>query len=115
MITKVAISTLFGFLCQWWMGIVIYAVAIFLGVFTKLLFIRPVSHYLSLLHHKMLNRHIDYRRDNDVERADAAESYCRDLAELILIYQNSSLRPPSVKQLRQILCGDCYYWLERAT
>jgi hypothetical protein len=105
-------AIIFGFLCHWWMGIVIYVVAVFLGVFTKLLFMRPVSHYLPLLHHKMLNRKIDYKRDNDVERADAAESYCRDLAELILIYQDSSLRPPSAKQLLQIPYGDRYYWLE---
>jgi hypothetical protein len=107
-------AIIFGFLCHWWMSIVIYFIAVVLGVFTKLLFMRSVSHYLPLLHHKMLNRQIDYKKDNDIERADAAESYCRDLVELIHIYQGSSLRPPSAKQLLQIPYGDRYYWLEHA-
>src|SRR5262249_38325058 len=70
-------AIVFGFLCHWWMSIVIYFVAVTLGVFTKLLFMRSVSHYLPLLHHKMLNRQIDYRKNNDIERAEAAESYCQ--------------------------------------
>jgi hypothetical protein len=107
-------AIIFGFLWHWWMAIVVYVIAVFLGVFTKLLFMRPVSHYLPLLHHKMLNRQIDYKKDNDIERAEAAESYCRDLVELIHIYQGSSLRPPSTKQLTQIPYGDRYYWLEHA-
>ncbi|MEP6810676.1 MAG: hypothetical protein ABI992_10565 [Chthoniobacterales bacterium] len=104
----------FGFFCKWWMSIVVYFVAVTLGVLAKLLFTRPVSHYLPLLHHKMLNRQIDYRKSNDIERAEAAESYCLDLAELICIYQDSSIRPPSAKQLLQIPYGDRYYWLEQA-
>lgn len=95
------------------MGIVIYFVAVTLGVFTKLLFMRSVSYYLVFLHHKMLNRQIDYKKDHDIERAEAAESYCRDLAEIIYIYQDSSIRPPSAKQLRQVPYGDRYYWLEQ--
>lgn len=102
----------FGFFCHWWMAIVIYFVAVTLGVLTKLLFTRSVSHYLVFLHHKMLNRQIDYKKDSDIERAEAAESYCRDLAELICIYKDSSLRPPSAKQLLPIPYGDRYYWLE---
>ena len=102
-----------GFFCHWWMAIVIYFGGVALGFLTKLLFMRSVSHYLVFLHHKMLNRQIDYKKDNDIERAEAAESYCRDLAELIYIYQDSSLRPPSAKQLLQIPYGDRYYWLEQ--
>lgn len=107
-------AVLFGFLCHWWVAIVIYFVSVTLGVLTKLLFMRSASHYLLFLHHKMLNGQIDYRKGNDIERAEAAESYCRDLAELIRVYQNSSIRPPSAKQLLQIPYGDRYYWLEQA-
>ena len=96
------------------MAIVIYFIAVVFSVLTKLLFMRSVSHYLPLLHHKMLHRQIDYKKDNDIERAEAADSYCRDLAELIYIYQDSSIRPPSAKELLQIPYGDRYYWLEQA-
>ncbi|MFS8064015.1 MAG: hypothetical protein ACMG5Z_05445 [Luteimonas sp.] len=105
-------SVVVGFFCHWWFGILIFFLAAFLGVLAKLLFMRSVSHYLPLLHHKMLNREVDYQKQNDIERAEAAQSYCKDLVNLMQIYQNSSVRPPTAKQLAHIPYGDLYYWLE---
>ncbi len=102
-----------GFICSWWVGVLMYFVSVTLGVLTKLIFMRSVSCYLPLLHHKMVNREIDYKRQRDAERAQAAESYCKDLIQIMHIYQNSRLRPPTAKQLTQIPYGDLYYWLER--
>jgi hypothetical protein len=59
----------------------------------------------------MVNRVADYKRENDVERFEAAQSYCEDLQQLMLLYEGSGLRPPTPKQLKDIPYGDSYYWL----
>ncbi len=105
-------SIVVGFICSWWVGILMYFVSATLGVLAKLLFVRPVSYYMPLLHHKMVNRGIDYRRQSDAERAQAAESYCKDLLQIMHIYQNSRVRPPTAKQLTYLPYGDLHYWLE---
>jgi hypothetical protein len=61
----------------------------------------------------MVNRAVDYKTKNDVERLEASESYCKDLQQIIVLYQGSRLRPPTPKQLKDIPYGDLYYWLER--
>ena len=103
-------SILAGFLYHWWGGILMYLVAGILGALTDLLFTRSVSYYLPFLYHKMLNRAVDYKARNDLERAEAADSYCKDLGELMDIYQHSRRRPPTEKQLQEIPYGDPYYW-----
>jgi len=81
----------------------------------KRLFIRPIPYYLFLLNHKMANRAANYKAKNDIERAQAAESYCHDLTRLMLIYQDCRLRPPDPKQLKDVPFGNEYYWLEKGT
>jgi hypothetical protein len=54
----------------------------------------------------------DYKRNNDVERFEAAESYCKDLQRIMLLYEGSRLRPPTPKQLKEIPYGDVRNWLE---
>src|SRR5438445_2017039 len=82
-------SIVFGFICAWWVGIVMYFVSVTLGVLTRLIFMRPLCFYLPLLHHKMVNRKIDYKRQNDTERSQAAESYCKELVQIMHMYQTS--------------------------
>jgi hypothetical protein len=60
----------------------------------------------------MVHRAMDYKRDNDMERFEAAESYCKDLKRIMLLYQGSQLRPPTPKQLKPIPYGDVCNWLE---
>jgi|ERR1019366_8937597 hypothetical protein len=105
-------SIVVGFICSWWVGILMYFVSVVLGVLTKLIFMRSVSYYLPLLHHKMVNRELDYKRQGDASRAQAAESYCKDLLQIMHIYQNARLRPPTAKQLTHVPYGDLHYWLE---
>ena len=106
-------SIIIGFIYHWWIGIIMYFISITLGELTKILWGRSVSYYLFLLYHKMVNRTADYKTKNDVDRSEAAESYCRDLEQIIVLYQDSRLRPPTPKQLKDIPFGDLYYWLER--
>ena len=106
-------SIIIGFIYHWWVGIIMYFISITLGVLTKILWGRSVSYYLPLLYHKMVNRTAYYKTKNDVDRLEAAESYCRDLEQIISLYQNSRLRPPTPKQLKDIPFGDLHYWLER--
>ena len=84
-----------------------------IGVFTRLFWGRSVSYYLPFLYHKMVNRSANYKMKNDTERAEAAESYCKDLEQIMLIYDGAQLRPPTSKQLKAIPYGDLYYWLDR--
>jgi len=95
--------------------VVVFFLATTLGVLAKLFWGRSVFYYLSLIYHKMLHRAADYKRDNDVERSAAAESYCRDLEKIMSIYRGALLRPPSPKQLKDIPYGDLRYWLDRGT
>src|SRR5439155_3299090 len=108
-------SLIVAFFYHWWAPILIFFVATFLGVLVKLFWGRSVSYYLSLLYHKMAHRAADYKRDNDITRSDAAESYCKDLEELMITYHGAGLRPPTPKQLKSIPYGDRYFWLDRGT
>jgi hypothetical protein len=108
-------SIIIGFAHSWWGGILMLFVSIILGALTQTLWTRPVSHYLLFLYHKMVNRAADYKTKNDLERLKAAESYCNDLQQIILLYHNCQLRPPTRKELNRVPCGDLYYWLKRAT
>jgi hypothetical protein len=105
-------SIVLAFFTHWWAAIVLFFVAAVLGVLTKLFWGRSVSYYLVLIHHKMVHRAMDYKRDNDMERFEAAESYCKDLKRIMLLYQGSQLRPPTPKQLKEIPYGDVCNWLE---
>jgi hypothetical protein len=108
-------SVIVAFFWHWWGAIVMFFVSITLGVFTKLFWGRSVSYYLSLLYHKMVHSAANYKRDSDVERSEAAESYCKDLEEIMSIYHAARLRPPTPKQLKDVPSGDLYYWLDRGT
>ena len=106
-------SVIVAFFYHWWAVIVMLFVAITLGVFTNLLWGRSVSYYISFLHHKLVHRAANYKRDNDVERSEAAESLLHDLERIISIYHGSRLRPPTPKQLKDIPYGDIRHWLDR--
>lgn len=106
------VSVVSGFVYRWWVGVLVLFVSVMLGVLTKLLRTRSVVYYLTLIYHKMANRAADYRKQGDLERLEAAESLCEDLVELIVLYQNSGLRPPSPEQLNDVPFGDLTYWLE---
>ena len=105
-------AIILAFFYHWWAAIIMYFAAGTLGVLTKLFWGRSVSYYLSFIHHKMVNRAANYKRDNDVERFEAADSYCRDLRQVMFLYDGSGLRPPTPKQLKDVPTGDLSYWLE---
>jgi len=81
------------------------------GAIYSLIFTRSVSYYLYFLSHRMTNRASDYKRKNDWERYEASESYSKDLVEIMSIYYNSHLKPPTEKELAKMPYGDLYYWL----
>jgi len=106
-------AVILGFIQNWWGGLVVIACAMMLAGLTKVVFGRPVFHYLALIHHKMVNRAADYKAKNDAERAAACETYCQALEQLMLIYQGTGLKPPTRRQLKEVPYGDLYYWLNR--
>ena len=101
-----------SFFYHWWAVIVIYFLTATLAELMKLFWGRSVSYYLAFIYHKMLNRAVDYKRDNDVERFEAADSYRKDLERILVLYEGSRLRPPTPKQLKDVPNGDLSYWLE---
>jgi hypothetical protein len=105
-------ALILSFFYHWWAAIIMYFAATMLGVLTKLFWGRSVSYYLSFIYHKMVNRASDYKRDNDAERFEAADSTCKDLQRIMLLYDGSWLRPPTPKQLKEVPYGDLSYWLE---
>jgi len=105
-------SIIVSFFYHWWAAIVMFFAAIIFGVLTKLFWGRSVSYYLSFIHYKMVNRAADYKRDNDPERFEAVDSYCKDLQRMMLLYDGSRLRPPTPKQLKDLPNGDLSYWLD---
>ena len=107
-------SVIAGFFYHWWGGILMFVVSATLGELSNLFFGRSVYNCLSLFYQKMIDRAADYRKENDIVRLDAAESCCRDLERIMLIYQDARIRPPTAKQLRSVPYGDLYYWLEHA-
>ena len=106
-------SIIAGSIYRWWGGVLIYCLAAILGGIAKVFLVRPVSYYLALLYHKMVNRAADYKLKNDVERFEASRSFCEDLGQVMVLYQKSQLKPPTRKQLKSIPYGDWTYWLER--
>ena len=105
-----SIATAFFF--SWWAAIAVFLLCIVLDSITNLLMIRSVTYYLIFIHHKMINRVADYKAKSDIERYDAAESFSKDLEKIISIYQNSTLKPPTPEQLKEIPFGDVCYWID---
>jgi hypothetical protein len=106
-------SIVVAFCFHWWAAIGMYFLAATLGAITKIFFVRPVAYYLMFLNHKMINRRADYKTKNDTQRFEASDSFCRDLETILLIYQDSKIRPPTPKQLKDIPYGDINYWLSK--
>ena len=104
-------SMVTGFIYHWWAGVLMYLTVVTLGATTKRLFGRSVSYYLVFLYHKMVNRTADYKMHGDATRLEASESLCKDLERIIAVYQNSELKPPTLRELKAIPYGDLYYWL----
>jgi len=107
------ISVVLGFYYSWWGGIIMLFGSVLLGVIAKRLMGRPVSHYILLIHHKMQHREADYRKKNDFTRFGICVEANRDLVELLAIYGNSTIRPPSENELKVIPFGNKHFWLEQ--
>ena len=99
-------------LYHWWAAPIAFVVAVFIGTLTKMVWGRSVTHYLLLMHARLLNRAATYRQKNDNERAEAAESTASELQEIIVVYMNSTLRPPTAKQLKAMPYGDVSFYLK---
>jgi hypothetical protein len=98
-------------LYHWWAAPIAFVGAVFIGTLTKIIWGRSVSHYLMFMHHRLLNRAATYKQKNDNERAEAAESTASELQQIIAIYMNTSLRPPTAKQLQAMPYGDVNFYL----
>ena len=107
-------AIVFGFIHSWWAGLLVIFVGVVLGRLSTILLGRTVTYYLTLIHHKMVNRAADFKARNEAERAAACEVYCTDLERVMLIYQGSGVKPPTQQQLKAVPYGDLYYWLNAA-
>src|ERR1035441_4593379 len=76
-------SIVVAFFYSWWAAILIYFTAGLLGQMSKLFWTRPASYYLLFLHHKMINRAVDYKMKNDLERSEEHTSELQSLRHLV--------------------------------
>jgi ABC-type multidrug transport system fused ATPase/permease subunit len=104
-------ALVFAALYHWWAALIVFVVAVLIGTLTKIIWGRSVSHYLMFMHARLLNRAATYRQKNDNERAEATESMASDLQQIITVYMNTSLRPPTAKQLQPMPYGDVGFYL----
>lgn len=104
-------ALVFAALYHWWAALVVFVVAVFFGALTKIIWGRSVSHYLVFMHSRLLNRAAAYRLKNDGERAEAAEGMAGELQQMIAVYMNSALRPPTARQLKAMPYGDVSFYL----
>jgi len=98
-------------LYHWWAAPIVFVVAVFIGILTKIIWGRSVSHYLMFMYLQLVNRAATYKQKNDNERAEAADSMASELQEIIAVYMNAPLRPPTAKQLRTMPYGDVSFYL----
>lgn len=105
-------SLVIAFFAHWWLGItVILSVAIG-GFLVRAFFGRTVGTYVAMLYGKMSNRVANFRRDGDVDRLAAGEEYLEKLREILLLYAEPRIRPPTPKQLKTCPLGDATWWLD---
>lgn len=103
-------ALVFAALYHWWSALIVFVVAVFIGTLTKMIWGRSVTHSLLYMHARLLNRAATYRQKNDNERAEAAESMASELQQIIAVYMNTSLRPPTAKQLQAMPYGDVSFY-----
>ena len=53
-------ALVFAALYHWWAVLIVFAVAVFIGTLTKVIWVRSVSHYLLYMHARLLNRAATY-------------------------------------------------------
>lgn len=104
-------ALVFAALYHWWVALILFVVAVFIGTLTKIIWGRSVSHYLLYMHARLVNRATTYRQKNDNERAEAAERMASEVQEIIVIYMSSTLRPPNAKQLKSMPYGHPNFYL----
>lgn len=104
-------ALIFAAFYHWWATLIVFVVAVFIGTLTKIIWGRSVSHYLMFMQAHLLNRAASYKQKNDNERAEAAESTASELQQIIAVYMDTSLRPPTAKQLHAMPYGDVSFYL----
>jgi hypothetical protein len=104
-------ALIFAAIYHWWAVPIVFLVAVFFGTLTKMIRGRSVSHYLMFMHGRLVNRAVTYKLKNDTERAEACESTASELQQIIVVYMNASLRPPTAKQLKAMPYGDVSFYL----
>lgn len=97
-----------SFLYVWWLALIVFIVFGFIGALFKR-FNKPVSYFLNIIYGRMVNRVADYKKNNDMVRAEACEEHCRELESIMLIYLNSNIKVPSSKIIKDNPYGDKYY------
>ena len=104
-------ALVFAAIYHWWAVPIAFLVAVFIGTVAKMIWGRSVSHYLMFMYVKLVNRAVNYKQKNDYERAEACESTASELQQIIVVYMNTSLRPPTAKQLKTMPYGDVSFYL----
>jgi hypothetical protein len=92
----------FGSLQAWYLGIVALFAAYLTYMIAAILIPDDLEYYLLRLISKLDNREADYRKNNDVMRADAAHEMSVRLKDLLLEIHGKGMRVPLISDTRKM-------------
>ena len=91
-----------GSILNWYLGIVVLLLVIFLTKITSKLYSNNLNYYISLIVVDLLNRKANYLKENDILRADAASDVREDIIDILSSIIELNLPVPSVKEINKL-------------
>lgn len=102
-IILVIILFILGTYLYWYLGIISVLVGYLLKYFFKMFMPNKMDHYYSVVQHHLINKWVDYRRDNDSMRMEATGEIIVDLNQ---IYEdeikNKNMSVPNILDVKEM-------------
>jgi len=95
-----------GSFIMWYGGVVGIIFALTLSSIAGKFYANDVGTYLSKIIHSISNRVADYKKNNDLDRADAANEMLQKLQMLYVEIRDESIEIPSFKEVRAMKVGE---------
>lgn len=106
-------SIIVGFIYSWWGGILMIVSVVLCGSVAQFFIRRPLTYYVLIYLSRMANRFADYKKNNDLVRADAIEPFSDKIKEILTIYAGSGIGVPTPKEINENPYGDIYFLLSK--
>ena len=109
--TLIYVIVIVGIVYVWWWGIIIFVIAVFLSGTIDHFFKKNLTYILNLYSYRLANREADYRKNNDLQRADAAHEFNAELMRISFLYFDTKIKVPTTAQIKENPAGDPLYLL----